>query len=253
MDVRLLLIGFCGGFASALFGIGAGVLVVPALIFLMGFDVKKAAGTSLSLIVFSSLAGLVFHSLIDISNIIIFFALLAMLGAVFGAWFGVMLSDFLKNSFLLLLFSLFLLTMGIKMIFFQEIIFQGAQESSLLFLIPAGFFAGTASALFGIGGGVLLVPILTTFFGLSFHEAIPTSLAVVFPTSIAGFFLHNKRKRVDFEALKFMVPLSFLGAALGALTANILPTNLLQIFFGILLLFLAVKMLTKEKNFFKHT
>ena len=99
-----------------------------------------------------------------------------------------------------------------------------------------GLLAGFSSAALGIGGGVIMVPVLVLFFGLTMHEAIPTSLAVIVPTSLAGTIFHKKFDNINMEAIKFMIPSALLCAILGAIVANKLPSPTLKMIFGIFMI-----------------
>jgi uncharacterized membrane protein YfcA len=112
-------------------------------------------------------------------------------------------------------------------------------------LMVLGLITGLASALFGIGGGVILVPILNLFFGLSVHEAIATSLTIILPTTIAGSAFHRKFNNMDYNAIKFLVPTSLIGAVFGAITSNILPSDALKIIFGIFMILFSINLLRK--------
>ena len=68
-----------------------------------------------------------------------------------------------------------------------------------LLIILGGLFAGFASGLLGIGGGVLLVPLLLYGFKLDIHQAIGTSLAIIIPTAIFGSLVHFHYGNVSFK------------------------------------------------------
>ena len=110
-----------------------------------------------------------------------------------------------------------------------------------------GLIAGLASALFGIGGGIVMVPGLNLFFGLSIHEAIASSLTVIFPTAFAGAIFHKKFNNINTEAIKFLIPTSLIGAVLGAIVANSLPSTILKIIFGIFMILCSVKIFLQKQ------
>lgn len=240
MDIKkigYLLVGLLAGFSSAALGIGGGVTIVPSLVIFFGFDVKKAIGTSLATIVLSAFIGSIAHYLIKNNNMQFDIALFILMGSIVGAKFGSLLANRIKSKILTMLFALLLIFTGLKLVGLIQILTKFLTNSvAYPFLILLGLIAGSASALFGIGGGVIMVPVLVLFFGLTMHEAIPTSLAVIVPTSLAGTIFHKKFDNINMEAIKFMIPSALLCAILGAIVANRLPSATLKMIFGIFMI-----------------
>ncbi len=117
--------------------------------------------------------------------------------------------------------------------------------------IPVGFMAG----LFGIGGGLITVPVLFYIFnsvGLNqsfiMHLAIGTSFAIIIPTSISSVITHMKYKAVDFDVIKTFGVFVILGVVLGTIFAANLKTANLILFFSIMtMIFSVFFIVTKEK------
>lgn len=116
----------------------------------------------------------------------------------------------------------------------------------LLALAAAGLLAGLAAGLFGIGGGVVIVPVLFFLFDtMGFHEhamhvAVATSLATIILTSIRSVMAHHKRGAVDWQIIRSWSPWIVLGAIIGMLLAGYLSRQIMLAIFGsILLLFAA--------------
>jgi uncharacterized membrane protein YfcA len=116
-------------------------------------------------------------------------------------------------------------------------------ESELILLIAAlaaaGVFAGLVAGMFGIGGGVVIVPAL--YYALAalgypedtrMHVAVATSLTTIVATSIRSVMSHNRRGAVDWDILRAWSPWIVLGAALGAALAGVTPGRWLTAFFG---------------------
>ena len=118
--------------------------------------------------------------------------------------------------------------------------------------IPAGFAAG----LFGIGGGLITVPILFYIFGSTgiestylMHLAVGTSFGIIIPTSIVSVFTHHQHKAVDFSVVKGYGFFVATGVILGTILAANLETKPLILFFTIVLYILAFYLLfLKEKE-----
>jgi uncharacterized membrane protein YfcA len=111
------------------------------------------------------------------------------------------------------------------------------------FVRGAGIFAiacvcGMASGMFGIGGGVLLVPLLGLLFAFSQHRAQGTSLiALIFPTGVLALMAYSKEGFVSWKTGLLLIPGVFLGGIAGGILAKkIKPRRMRQVFAGILVL-----------------
>ena len=118
--------------------------------------------------------------------------------------------------------------------------------------IPAGFVAG----MFGIGGGLITVPVLYYIFGsleinqeYTMHLAVGTSFAIIIPTSIISVLTHHKFKAVDFNIVKSYGLFVILGVIVGTIFAASLKTKSLVLFFSIIIFLLSIYLiLLKEKE-----
>tara|TARA_Y100000590_G_scaffold171170_1_gene195800 strand:+ start:425 stop:1258 length:834 start_codon:yes stop_codon:yes gene_type:complete len=109
--------------------------------------------------------------------------------------------------------------------------------------IPAGFMAG----LFGIGGGLITVPVLYYVFDAAdlnnnylMHFAVGTSFSIIIPTSVSSVITHNKFNAVDFNIVKSFGLFVVAGVIFGAFFASILKTEQLILFFSIAIFFLGI-------------
>ena len=122
----------------------------------------------------------------------------------------------------------------------------------ILTAFPAGFAAG----LFGIGGGLITVPILFYIFTSSgiessylMHLAVGTSFAIIIPTSIVSVMTHHQHKAVDFSIVKGYGIFVITGVILGTIFAANLKTKPLILFFSVVVYLLAFYLLfLKEKE-----
>jgi uncharacterized membrane protein YfcA len=118
----------------------------------------------------------------------------------------------------------------------------------LLYLI-GGAIAGLLSGLFGVGGGLIIVPILVTIFtSLQFHEAhvmhmaLATSMATIIFTSIASTRAHHRQQHVDWMVVRNIVPGVVIGTLLGSLVATQIHSASLQGIFAIFVLMVATQL-----------
>ena len=100
--------------------------------------------------------------------------------------------------------------------------------------IPVGFFSG----LFGIGGGIIMVPFLFHIFGsleldqqYIMHLAVGTSFAIIMPTAAVSVFTHHKYKAVDFSIVKSYGIFCIFGVILGTIFAASINAKALILFF----------------------
>jgi uncharacterized membrane protein YfcA len=121
-------------------------------------------------------------------------------------------------------------------------------ETFLLYLL-LGCCAGLLSGLFGIGGGVAVVPFLAWLFAAQdfaseyvMHMAVATSLASITVTSVAAVHAHHRLGVVDWRTVYRLAPGILAGSALGSVIADRMPVDLLRAFFAVFLLFMAVQM-----------
>jgi hypothetical protein len=111
-------------------------------------------------------------------------------------------------------------------------------------LVVTGIVSGLAAGVFGIGGGVVLVPALVYCLGYSQHRATGTSLAVLLPPVGLGAVLEYYRHgNVDLPAALVIAASLFAGAALGAVVANQMSGPYLRLAFGVFVVALGVSLI----------
>lgn len=117
----------------------------------------------------------------------------------------------------------------------------------LIFLI--GCITGILSGLLGIGGGVVLVPMLIFFLGFSQHMAQGISLLFIIPTAIAGLVQFHRDKLVDYRVAAYLAAGAIVGALLSANLAQNIPADDLKRLFGIFVIYTGIRMiLAKPKK-----
>jgi uncharacterized protein len=112
--------------------------------------------------------------------------------------------------------------------------------SWLMFLV-IGLLGGIASGLFGVGGGIVIVPALIYWAGFTQHMATGTSLAVLLPPiGLAATIEYYRHGNVDFPAALIIAGSMFVGAWIGAYFANQLEGPYLRLLFGVFICVLGV-------------
>lgn len=100
-----------------------------------------------------------------------------------------------------------------------------------------GLVGGVASGLFGVGGGIIMVPAMVYFMGLPIKTAIGTSLAVIIPTTIVGSIKHFQLGNVQFSSVLALAPTAIIGGYAGAwLSTHLSDANLKRAFGGFIVL-----------------
>ena len=240
--LTLLLVGVLGGTLSGAFGVGGGTIMVPLLIWLLGFDQRRAAATSLAAIVPAAISGAASYTVageIDLAA-----ALLIAVGGIGGSLIGTKLLRTLPLGWLRWLFVAFLVLVAIRMFF--EVPARSAELEltpwTIAALVVLGVVMGIAAGMFGVGGGVLAVPVLIAFFGVGDLVAKGTSLIAMIPTAATGTFANTRAGLVRLGDGLIVgaatVAASFGGVAL----AFLLPPRVSAVLFGILMLVVAVEL-----------
>ncbi|HPN72804.1 MAG TPA: sulfite exporter TauE/SafE family protein [Candidatus Omnitrophota bacterium] len=110
--------------------------------------------------------------------------------------------------------------------------------------IVVGLIAGIASGFLGIGGGVVIIPILVYFFGLTQHQAQGTTLALMIPPiGLLAAIKYYRDGNVDVRIAALICTGFIVGGLLGAYLVSPVPDHILRRIFGVFLLGIAVKMI----------
>jgi uncharacterized membrane protein YfcA len=96
-----------------------------------------------------------------------------------------------------------------------------------------GVVVGVTSALFGVGGGILMVPFMVLALEMTQHVSEGTSLLVIVPTALVGAIAHSRRGYVDRRAAGALAVGGVVGALIGALLSLELPSDTLQRMFAV--------------------
>lgn len=237
------LLGVFAGLIAGLFGVGGGIIIVPVLIYsfsLLGFNadvlVHMAIGTSLACIVATSLSSIHTHNKKGAVDWPLVFIMVP--GIALGSWFGGLTAAGLKGDHLQLIIGVFALYTAIRM-WFKSAADLVVKHLNKSLLIPVSGAIGWASAIFGIGGGSLTVPFLTSR-GVVAQKAVACGAALGFPISLVGSlsFVYTGMSNttlpdhsvgyVYWPALLGIAIFSTISARFGAQLAHKLSPQLLQ-------------------------
>jgi len=238
-------VGLAAGLLSGLFGVGGGTVIVPMLVLLLGFDQKLASGTSLAAIVPTATVGVISYAIHGSVDVVV--ALILAAGSVVGAQIGSWLLARLSQNAIRWGFVAFLIVVIVML--FVVVPSRDAEFEftvlSVIGLIIVGLLTGTMAGLIGVGGGVIVVPVLMFVFGTSDLMAKGTSLLMMIPTAISGTIGNLKRGNVDLLAAALIGGAACTTTALGAWFATLLDPAVANILFAVFLAFIAVQMAVK--------
>jgi uncharacterized membrane protein YfcA len=241
----LVLLGLVAGFLSGLFGVGGGVIVVPALL-LLGMDQRLAAGSSVAAILPTSIVGAIGYG---ISGHIdwVAGALLAV-GIVVGAQIGTHLLARISRDALFWGFVGFLAVVVVSL---WLVVPERGAEIPLTFwlgaaLVLTGMITGVLSGLLGVGGGIIVVPVLIVLFGASDLVAKGTSLLMMVPGSISATIGNSRRKNVDLRVAAIVGLSACVASPLGLVTATSISPFWSNVGFSVFLIAVIVQLVVKH-------
>lgn len=256
-----VLLGSLAGFLAGLLGIGGGIILVPLFLWafkVSGFNpeilVHTAFGTSLAIIIptaFSSTLGHRKRGNVEWHQVG-YLALGGVLGALCGAWFASLLSgDWLKG-----LFGLMQILVAVKLfIFHPRLPPVRSDDVSMGSLVTVGFIGGLFSAFFGVGGGVIAVPLMVIALSFPIHLAVGNSSALIVISSLTGaisYLLHGLHSEmlpqfsvgyVNFLVLLLVAPFTIIMARLGVRIASKTAHDKLVSVFAVLLIVVGLRMI----------
>ena len=245
------------GFVAGLFGIGGGLITVPFLYYIFGsleidqqYIMHLAVGTSFAIIIPTSVVSVLTHhkfNAVDF-NVVKNYGIFIVVGVILGTIFAATL----KTKFLVLFFSIVIFLLGIYLLLIKEKEQNIISEMKLYLKIILGSIVGFISAIMGIGGAVMNVPILK-FFGYPINKAIGSAAAIGFLIALfgaIGFLISGSYLKTNLPfsigflnvpAFLIFIPITTFMARIGARTVHKIDKDMISKFFGIFLLLVAVK------------
>lgn len=242
--VHAAIIGVVAGALSGMFGVGGGVLMVPAMVLWLGIDQRLASGTSLAAIIpiaVFGVGGFAVQDQIDVPA-----AALLAVGAVVGAPVGAWLIHRIPVARLRAGFALLLVATAVRLFFElpDPVLSDTIGVGDGIAVVAVGFVSGVLAGLFGVGGGILMVPAQMLILGIDPATAKGTSLLVIIPTSISGTIQNLRTGNTDLRMAAVLGGAGVATSFLGAFIATRMSPTLASVLFAVLLLFSAGRMTT---------
>ena len=249
--VLLIVIGIGGGIFGSLIGVGGGIIFAPVLT-LLGLNPSQISSTSLVAVTSTSISSVFSYS--QQRRIKYKFALSLAVISIPGAVIGAYLSVVISIEFFQLLFSIIII-MAVTYILFSNRIKEGesltkSRLNSYLLLYLCAFTAGIVSSLFGVGGGIIYVPIMLILKGMNVYEAAPSSQFIILISAATGLIFHVIMGHPNYVYGLSLALGAFAGGVIGSNLLGHIREGILRIFLSISLLFVAGKLIFDVINGF---
>lgn len=238
-----VIIGLIAGILGSMIGVGGGVIISPALTFL-GLTPPQVASTSLFAVSSTSISSTIAYARSKKIQYMlgIKMALLSIPGAIVGSYF----STYIDPGYFKILLAIILVGTGIYLMYRKSIINGNSLslESTWVKILffSSTFVAGIISSLFGIGGGVIFVPLMIVIVGLTMHLAAPTSQFVLMITSLVGLTTHIILGNPQYLPAVLLSVGAFAGAQIGSRLSTKLSEQRLRLILGITFFGIALKL-----------
>jgi uncharacterized membrane protein YfcA len=252
--VELFIAAFLASVFGSMVGLGGGFILVPVLRLFFGFGPADAAGTSLVLVVANSASGAFTYLLQHRVHIRLglLFALGGFPGSIVGAILAKEISPTLFDGLLALLLILVALDMILrraKNIALREDSNRDVQSlrgMATPAAVAVGFAVGLVSSLFGVGGGIVLVPTMLYFSDLPAHAISATSHFGIALTSPVGLTVHATQHDIRVADIASLVIGGLCGGPIGARLSLRLRSRQLLIFVSVALVIAAFSLVLRH-------
>ena len=238
----LIPLGFVAGILGSIVGFGGGTIIVPILTF-AGFSPTLAASNSLFAAFSNSVASTVMYA----KQKRIEFSLGWKLGlmAVPGTILGAIISSDLSPEIFKILLALILLSSASYILLKRKIKEKPLDVSRMLLVFSAGasFFSGIISSIFGVGGGIIYVPLMVIALGISMKRAAPTSQFILMFACFSGLIAHSMLGHPDYYQALLLSIGAFAGGILGARLSLEIKETKLKIIVIIVIVVAAIKLI----------
>lgn len=226
------------GVTFGLIGAGGAIIIVPILVYMLGQTFEDATGFALPVSVLVSSVGALFawkQKLLDLKKAIEFGVPTAIVSFLARRYIVTMLPTTMfglpRNSAMIFGFAIILLVAGLTMVRSKKIV--PPENPHPIAGLGFGVFIGLMSGIFGVGGGFLIVPTLTLFFGIEMKKAVGTTLAsVVFITSFAFVAQYLNHPNMPWPFIGSIMAAAASGMVIGSLLRQVIDGSRLKTGFG---------------------
>jgi uncharacterized membrane protein YfcA len=256
--IALVILGVAAGILSGMFGIGGGVVIVPVLTALFGFELRHAIATSLGALMMpvAILAVITYYRarLLRVPT-----AVYVSIGLFVGVVLGAQIQDALNIDNLEILYGIFLLYNAWRFLLPRKWLKLVAptpvkvpvMDAPWYLLLVVGFSAGIISGLFGVGGGLVIVPLLIAVLHFDQKVAVGTSLGALLPPTTIGAVINDYNQGLLSIPVAVLVAGGLLvGALVGARITIRLPTLTIKRLYGFFLIIVGLRFVLQALGVF---
>lgn len=240
--IELGIFGILTGFISGFFGVGGGMILVPMLLF-AGYVMKEAVSISIMQMVFSSIYGSFLNSK-KAQNVLKDGLIIGIGGFVGGLQNGFIISQ-VSNETLQYIFLTILIYSIIKIFKSPAQHEEGPKQVNKVYLFIIGFFIGIIAMSIGIGGSILLTPILVGFLRYDIKTATALGLFFVIFSSVAGFISLSLIGQMLYQEGAIVGLCSLVGVYFGIIAKGKIQSNSYKNFILILNIMILISMIYK--------
>lgn len=257
--IALLLTGIAVGFASGLLGVGGCFIMVPVQFWALksiGVDptlaIRVAFGTNLLVVLPTAFSGAMAHHK---KGAVLWKAGVAFgIAGAIGAFGGAFIASHLPGKVLTMAFGIAIILGGLRMLTAKPPKIDEDPSNNLIDFILWGVPLGVVSGIIGIGGGVLMIPIMVFFLKFKMHQAVGTSTALMIFTAIGGALSYGvnglgvvglppySTGYLNWYQWIILAGVSIPWAVVGANTAHLLPAKQLKYIFIAVMFYMGLKM-----------
>jgi uncharacterized protein len=242
--IILIIIGFGAGILGSLIGVGGGIIITPALTY-MGFPPSVIASSSLIAVFATSISSTLTY--VSKKYVNYWLGIKLALPAIPGSIIGGIFTNFVLLEDFKIYFAILLISVGIYILIKNKIISRTIVTipKPLLYsvLIFGNFGAGIISSFFGVGGGIIFVPILVIIYKMKMINASPTAQFTLLISTMTGLITHIMLEHPEYSYGILLALGSFFGAQLGSRSIQRINENILSKILSFSLIIIAINLI----------
>lgn len=265
--ITCLFIGILAALTGSIIGLGGGIILVPSLLFLYYYSAKffwatpqVVVGISLLVMVFTALSSTFSYwkkGRVDSKTGFLF-----LIGSIPGGVLGSLLNQFINTEQFSIFFGSLILVLSLFMLFYRNtktstkseeyqhgnrtVIIQGKTyhyQVQVFKAISIAFCVGILSGLFGIGGGLIMVPTMILLFRMPAHIATGTSMFMILFLSLSSSSTHIFLGHIAWEYVLIFIPGAWIGGTLGAKLNQMLKSETIEWILRIVLVMMGLRLI----------
>jgi uncharacterized protein len=248
--IGIVAVGLGVGTFGGMFGLGGGIIMVPILLYVYRRDIHHATAISLAVIGPMAFCGTIGNA---IAGKIVWPAFLGIsAGAVVGATIGATLSKRVPKATLRRITGFSVLLIGISMVVIkapatvESLVVVDTSPGAIAAMLVSGLGVGIFSGMLGLGGGVILNPLMLFGFGYTAQQTVATSLAIIVPTSLSGAVRQYFNGHLDVRMFALMAVGACAGSIVGVELKNHIGNDELKTLLGLAVSFVALTIILRR-------